>query len=188
MSWNHIDFGDYKYELLAGIKHISNCTLDLNAEYRARMKDRYDREHKIDAHRLPNVGDRVHMSFPKEKSSSKHLKLTDEWSGPFRVLEVSDNSALITNLTKNEDPFTVQHDVLILVPHKLDSSPVGAKTKRARRVNKIQRSKNTPIDSTCCRATTATDATRADNSALGLFFTCPGAGCRVYSSDHTNSY
>ncbi|KAL6738325.1 hypothetical protein Aduo_011885 [Ancylostoma duodenale] len=171
LSWNHIDFDDYKYELMAGINHISECAKELNENYKENMKQKYDARNKVDSNKLPKVGDRVYVKLPREKSSSKYPKLVDCWSGPFRVLEVSENSALLANIGKDGDPIRVQHDILIKLPDEIDNSPIETKTKRVKRGRKPKAT--VPVNDTLfCRATTA----NIDNSALSLFFVCPGAG------------
>ncbi|VDO83545.1 unnamed protein product [Heligmosomoides polygyrus] len=52
----------------------------------------------------PKVGDRVHMKVPSEKQSSRNPKLANSWEGPYRVIESSDNSALLTFTQDNREP------------------------------------------------------------------------------------
>ncbi|EYC40424.1 hypothetical protein Y032_0612g655 [Ancylostoma ceylanicum] len=181
LSWNHIDFDDYKYELLAGIQHIRECTREMNEEYRTRMKQRYDTRNNVKPDSLPKVGDRVYVKLPAEKSSSKYPKLVDSWSGPFRVLEVSENSALLANIEKNDDPIRIQHDMLIKVPHEIDDTPIRTKTKRVKRGRKSN--EDLKVKTFFSRATMASDPVLADNSALGLFYVCPDAGKRLGTND-----
>ncbi|KAK6036274.1 hypothetical protein COOONC_26221 [Cooperia oncophora] len=70
--------------------------------------------------------------MPREKALAGHPKLTIDWSGPFRVIECSDNSALITNLSKNEDPVRVQFDLLLKCPDEISDEPVKVVSKRKR--------------------------------------------------------
>ncbi|EYC28685.1 hypothetical protein Y032_0007g3355 [Ancylostoma ceylanicum] len=182
LSWNHVDFDDYKYELLTSIQHLRDCSRGMSEEYRNSMKQRYDARNKVEPSKLPRVGDRVYVRLPGEKNKSKHPKLVDCWSGPFRVIEVSENSALLSNIAKNEDPIRIQHDMVMKVPHELDDTPIETKTKRVKRGRKANKLK-TPLTSACCRATTSRDPAASDNSALGLFFTCPGSGRRLGTDD-----
>ncbi|EYC35032.1 hypothetical protein Y032_1180g3735 [Ancylostoma ceylanicum] len=180
LSWNHIDFDDYKYELMAGINHINECAKELNEHYKENMKKNYDNRFKVDPTKMPRIGDRVYVKLPREKSTSKHPKLVDSWSGPFRVLEASDNSALLASIGKNEDPIRVQHDMLIKIPQEIDNTPIETKTRR------VKRGKKSNVVSYAnqlhCRATT----TDFDNSALSPFYVCPGPGPREDDPDEYN--
>ncbi|EYC40353.1 hypothetical protein Y032_0618g710 [Ancylostoma ceylanicum] len=172
LSWNHIDFNDYKYELLACIQHVHDCVKELNQEYCKRMKRSYDSRNKTSPDKLPKVGDRVYLELPREKASTKFPKLVNNWSGPFRVLEVSDSSALITPISSNEEPIRVQHDALIILPMELDDEPVQVRTKRVARKRKHVAKVYTQNDHS--RAIQTADGRVIDNSALSIFYSCSG--------------
>ncbi|KAL6738186.1 hypothetical protein Aduo_011760 [Ancylostoma duodenale] len=63
LSWNHIDFDDYKYELMAGINHISECAKELNENYKENMKQKYDARNKVDPNKLPKGYDGKHRQL-----------------------------------------------------------------------------------------------------------------------------
>ncbi|XGW20174.1 hypothetical protein V3C99_003754 [Haemonchus contortus] len=96
------------------------------------MKKSYDRNHNV----VPNplkTGDRVYMRVPTEKGNTCHPKLVNEWTGPFRVLGVSDNSATITAITGNKDPLCIPFDQLRKLPPGVDNEPLVTNRRRAKR-------------------------------------------------------
>ncbi|VDO26642.1 unnamed protein product, partial [Heligmosomoides polygyrus] len=146
-----MDLNDYKHELLAAIHLGQECSKEINNAYTAKMKAAYDKINKTDVSRLPKVGDRVYVRLPREKANKQYPKLCEPWGGSYRVIETSDNSALLANINENVDPIRVQHDMLIILPQGIDSAPLKTSTKR--------------------RATTDGDG---DTSPLSMFYTCPG--------------
>ncbi|XGW16017.1 hypothetical protein V3C99_001455, partial [Haemonchus contortus] len=86
------------------------------------------RSHKV----VPiKEGDRVYVKIPSEKGKVSHPKLTTDWSGPYRVIESSANSALVTLIGQNKEPVRVQWDHLIKIP--IDDTPLGMEGFRGRR-------------------------------------------------------
>ncbi|EYC39508.1 hypothetical protein Y032_0653g1175 [Ancylostoma ceylanicum] len=171
LSFNCIDFDDYKHELLASIELIQTCVKELNAEYRSKMKEKYDKKNNVDRKKYPVVGDRVFIKLPREKTNAKYPKLCYEWSGPFRVLEVSGNSALLTRLNSSDEPIRIQHDMIIKVPVEIADNPIDTKTKRKARKRVCHISKvNHNTNVVHCRSNMAA----VDNSGLSLFHACPG--------------
>ncbi|KIH53147.1 hypothetical protein ANCDUO_16734 [Ancylostoma duodenale] len=61
---------------------------------------------------------------------------------------------------------------------EFDNTPGKTKTKRAKRGRKAIKAKDATQISACCRTITSRNPAVSDNSALGLFFTCPGSGRR----------
>ncbi|KAK6017264.1 hypothetical protein OSTOST_17217, partial [Ostertagia ostertagi] len=165
------------HELLAGIQLAQECTKALNDKYKTHMKNEYDKRNKIDVDKLPKVGDRVFLKLPREKAGKKYPKLSEPWGGPYRVIETSENSALISNINEKEEPIRIPFDALIVVPIEVENSVRTTRTKRKRR---RQANSNHVV----CRAT----ADGVDTSPLGLFFRCPGRhgqegdGCRYSCS------
>ncbi|KHJ97017.1 zinc knuckle [Oesophagostomum dentatum] len=170
LNLNFIDYDDYKHELLNSIQLAWESAKELNEEYRARKKDRYDTRCRVRPEKLPQVGDRVYVKAPYEKAASKYPKFCHEREGPFRVIESSENSAFFTNLLKNEEPIRIQHGQLIVLPPEIDDTPVRTKTKRTARVKKkCVQDRN--VNAVCFRS-----GDDEDSAALSLFFTCPGQG------------
>ncbi|KIH45387.1 hypothetical protein ANCDUO_24572, partial [Ancylostoma duodenale] len=134
-----------------------------------KMKERYDKQNNVDMRELPKVGDRVYVKLPREKYSQKFPKLHNEWGGPYRVIETSENSALLAHIYDDVEPIRIQHDVLIIIPKEVREAPTQTKTKRVKRRAKQNMSLRTNVVS--CRATVDHDG---DTSPLGMFFTCSG--------------
>ncbi|WKY07926.1 hypothetical protein Q1695_007431 [Nippostrongylus brasiliensis] len=128
-----VDYDDYKTNLLRGLKMAREWLAENAASYRTRMKEQYDKRwatHKTEALK---VGDRVYVRVFTEKGKAAHPKLVHDWQGPYRVLEVSQNSALVTLIGENEEPVRVPFDHLIKVPAEIDDTPVKGKTRRGKR-------------------------------------------------------
>ena len=119
LTFNHIDADEYKYELLAGIKLAQDCSRDINEKYKQRMKEAYDKRNRVDLEKLPRTGDRVFLKLPREKANKQYPKLCEPWGGPYRVVETSDNSALITHINEKEEPLRVPLDTLIVLPEEI---------------------------------------------------------------------
>ncbi|KAL6743631.1 hypothetical protein Aduo_016651 [Ancylostoma duodenale] len=125
-----IDVDDYRRELMTGMKTTYDIVRENNERYRQNMKAQYDRVNRVGNTSLPEVGDRVFMRLPAEKSKSRFPKLSSDWSGPYRVLESTETSALITDINGNSEPIKVQHDILVKIPPTIDNKPLVTKTKR----------------------------------------------------------
>ncbi|EYC04907.1 hypothetical protein Y032_0085g1856 [Ancylostoma ceylanicum] len=93
-----IDLDDYRTELMRGMQLIREEVKEYACRYREKMKNVYDSRHRVDDDKAPKVGERVFMKLSTERRKGKHPKLTCEWEGPYRVLESSENSALITKI------------------------------------------------------------------------------------------
>ncbi|XGW09034.1 hypothetical protein V3C99_011385 [Haemonchus contortus] len=130
---------DYRTDLLNGLQLIREEVRAKNENYRAKMKEVYDKRKNVDVLSLPAVGGRVFMKLPREKSRGKHPKLTIDWDGPYRVLQTDETSALITKIGSNEEAIKVQYDLLLTCPDEIPNEQMSGKTKRKRvkRVSKI---------------------------------------------------
>ncbi|EYC05726.1 hypothetical protein Y032_0080g1333 [Ancylostoma ceylanicum] len=164
LSFNHFDVDDYKHELLAGIQLAQDCSRELNEKYKKRMKAAYDKRNNVDARKLPKTGDRVLLKLPRERANKNFPKLCEPWGGPYRVIETSDNSALISNINEKEEPIRIPFDALVVVPNEVEHVQLKSKTKRVKRRQAVSKS-------IYCRATVHGDG---DTAPLGLFFCCPG--------------
>ncbi|EYC37336.1 hypothetical protein Y032_0802g2426 [Ancylostoma ceylanicum] len=167
LALHHMDLDDYKHELLAAIKLGQECAKEINEKYTQKMKETYDRRNKVDESRLPRVGDRVYVKLPREKTSRQYPKLCDPWGGPYRVIETSNNSALLASINENIDPIRVQHDMLIVLPPEIDDTPVQTKTRRKSRQKLVKIAR---VNRICFRSRPGSDG---DTSSLSIFFKCP---------------
>ncbi|EYC13631.1 hypothetical protein Y032_0043g826 [Ancylostoma ceylanicum] len=140
-------------------------------------KRNYDACNKADFSGLPR--DRVNVK-PKEKCKSEHSERIDYWSKPFRMSGFRENYAPLANIGEAKDGSS-QHDMLTKSPHKVNDTPIRTKTKHVKRGRKT--SEEHRVKTFFSRATMASDPVLADNSALGLFYVCPGAGKRLGSND-----
>ncbi|EYB84337.1 hypothetical protein Y032_0318g2346 [Ancylostoma ceylanicum] len=127
-----VDMDTYINEMLVGMKLAHAHAQAHNENARQKMKVAYDKGNRV-IERPLTLGDRVYMRVPSEKSSSKHPKLVNEWTGPFRVIDVSDNSAFLTLINADEDPKRVPFDQLRKLPRGVDDEPVQTTKRRARR-------------------------------------------------------
>lgn len=91
ISWYSMDrsLDEYKTETLQSVAEAHERVGESNERVRERMEKLYDERNKVDSKTFPKVGGRVYVLSPNEKARNAHPKLTFEWAGPFRVLEVS---------------------------------------------------------------------------------------------------
>ncbi|VDO30591.1 unnamed protein product, partial [Heligmosomoides polygyrus] len=64
------------------------------------------------------------MKIPTEKQSFSNPKLANPWEGPYRVIEVSDNSALVTLINVDRDSVRVPFDSLKKLPPGITDEPL----------------------------------------------------------------
>ncbi|ETN83732.1 integrase core domain protein [Necator americanus] len=128
-----IDYDEYKTQFFNSLKLARDCITEHAEKYRNTMKHQYDKRWRTKKSQVFSPGDRVYMKVPAEKGKSHHPKLTVDWRGPYRVLEASSNSALITLIGANEEPVRIQFDHLVKVPPDIDDTPIKGRTLRGRR-------------------------------------------------------
>lgn len=95
------------------------------------MKRYYDKAVKV-SERPFSVGERVYMRIPTEKSGPKHPKLVNECNGPFRIIELTENSAVVTPIAGNAQPLKVQFDFLKRLPVGKDNEPIQTAKQRGK--------------------------------------------------------
>ncbi|VDO96209.1 unnamed protein product [Heligmosomoides polygyrus] len=61
-------------------------------EYKAKMKEQYDKRKAVNPERLPKVGERVFLKMNAEKGASKHPKLTFDWQFPKQLMMTEDTT------------------------------------------------------------------------------------------------
>uniref|UniRef100_A0A0N4W6U3 Integrase catalytic domain-containing protein n=1 Tax=Haemonchus placei TaxID=6290 RepID=A0A0N4W6U3_HAEPC len=108
------------------------CIIFNLEEYRKKMKEQYDRRFRTHTAALIKKGDRVYVKIPSEKGKVFQPKLTTDWSGPYRVIESSANSIVVTLIGQNKEPVRVQWDRLIKIPSVIDDTLLGTKGFRTR--------------------------------------------------------
>ncbi|VDP37330.1 unnamed protein product [Heligmosomoides polygyrus] len=151
ISWYTMDknIDDYKAQMLQSVAEVHDRVREYNEEVRERMKREYDHRNRVDAKKYPKVGDRVYLLAPNEKAAHSHPKLVCEWSGPFRVLETSENSALISRIGSDVEPLGVQFDVLRVIPSCISDESIDTRTKRGKMSKKNGRRRACSITASC---------------------------------------
>ncbi|KIH68088.1 hypothetical protein ANCDUO_01577 [Ancylostoma duodenale] len=79
------------------------------------------------------IGDRVYMRTPTEKQTSTHPELTNPSERPYRVIDISDNSALVTLIHEDRERERVPLDMLRKLPRGIPADPLLAKKTRGKR-------------------------------------------------------
>lgn len=125
------DMESYVQELAVGTEVARNYALEVNEKMRQRMKSLYDKRNKVAESPL-KPGDRVYMRVPSERQPL-NPKLTNQWEGPYRVIEVSGNSALITLIGQNKDPLRIPFDKLRKLPMGMTNDPIRTVRSRGKR-------------------------------------------------------
>uniref|UniRef100_A0A7I5E5W1 CCHC-type domain-containing protein n=1 Tax=Haemonchus contortus TaxID=6289 RepID=A0A7I5E5W1_HAECO len=90
---------------------VVSCSSKQNQRARERVEQNYVKWKSV-SKRPSAVGERVYMRIPMEKASSTHPKLVNERNGPPRVIDVSDNSAMVTPEAGNVEPLKVHSSLL----------------------------------------------------------------------------
>ncbi|RCN24317.1 integrase core domain protein [Ancylostoma caninum] len=106
-----VDMDSYVQELTIATQIAREYAQEVNKKMRDRMKATYDHDKRVCVD-PPKVGERVYMKIPSEKQSSRNPKLVNPWEGPYRVIETSNNSALVTLINQNKEPVRVPFDLL----------------------------------------------------------------------------
>lgn len=122
-----IDLDSYKEGLIDCVRTAWEEAREHATKERERAKRYYDthRAEELTGNREFHVGDRVYMFEPRAKNGKTNPKLESEYSGPYRVIQVFDTSALITIIGANKEPLKIQFDMLLKVPIQFDNEPVG---------------------------------------------------------------
>lgn len=87
LSAYQLDWDDYNPELFRGMQLIRTEVREYADRYQERMKSYFDAHHVVEKERLPKVVFRVFMKLTRERCQKRHPKLSEEWYGPFRVIE-----------------------------------------------------------------------------------------------------
>ncbi|XGW03175.1 hypothetical protein V3C99_014849 [Haemonchus contortus] len=127
-----VDLESYTQEVTAATNIAREYAREESNKMRRKMKIAYDRNKRA-CTRLPKVGDRVYMKVSREKQLSQNPKLVNPWEGPYRVLETSENSALITWIEGGRDPVRVPFDTLVKLPAGVSNEPLRTATTRRKR-------------------------------------------------------
>jgi hypothetical protein len=136
LSPAHFVLEGYKYEKMAALKLARECVTERVERYNEKMKRYYDKNKKVDKCVRVAVGDRVFVRLPREKASAAFPKLTIDLSGPFRVLEFSENSVLVHEIGSKKEPIRIPFDEIVRVPEWFDDTPIKVATSRGRRGRK----------------------------------------------------
>ncbi|VDO75570.1 unnamed protein product [Heligmosomoides polygyrus] len=122
MSEYMADMESYVQELAVRTEVARNYAFEVNEKMRQRMKALYDKRNKVGESPL-KPDDRVYMRVPSDRQPL-NPKLTNQWEGPYRVIEVSGNSALITLVGQNKDPLRIPFDKLRKLPMGMTNDPI----------------------------------------------------------------
>ncbi|KAK6009174.1 integrase core domain protein [Ostertagia ostertagi] len=127
-----VDFESYTQEVAAATKIARDYARKANDKMRHKMKIAYDRDKQV-CLKTPKVGDRVYMKVPTEKQSSRNPKLVNPWEGPYRVLDISNNSALITLIDGSREAVRVPFDMLLKLPMGVSNEALRTSKTRGKR-------------------------------------------------------
>ncbi|KAH7719799.1 gagpol and env protein precursor [Aphelenchoides avenae] len=111
-----VDVDTYKMELARGMKALHEAAAERIGEQAEAMKKYYDRVHQVEKTQVFKLFDRVFVYNPNVGADRDSTKLTPQWEGPFRIVEMSDNSATVRFLGPQKLEKRVQLDFLKRVP------------------------------------------------------------------------
>ncbi|VDN21879.1 unnamed protein product [Gongylonema pulchrum] len=110
-----IDLDDYRTELLLGLQEIRSRALEHIKKEQERAKRYYDERNRVKAEQF-RVGERVLVYMPSELTTTRHPKFVHKYVVPYRILRLTDNSAIVQLIGRREQAFKVQLDHLRKVP------------------------------------------------------------------------
>ncbi|VDK65020.1 unnamed protein product, partial [Cylicostephanus goldi] len=141
-----VDLDSYVQELAVGTQIAREYARGVNEKMREQMKASYDREKGVDSRPVPpQIGDRVYMKIPGERQSYRNPKLANPWEGPYRVLDTSSNSALITLIGANKEPVRVPFDLLRKLPRGISDEPLRTRKTRGKRGRPRKKPTSDPV-------------------------------------------
>ncbi|VDO36492.1 unnamed protein product [Heligmosomoides polygyrus] len=80
-----------------------------------------------------SIGEKVYMRTSAERPGSKQPKWVSKWNRPFRITELTENSAVIKPVAANAEPLKVQCDFLKRLPIGMDNEPIRTAKQRRKR-------------------------------------------------------
>ncbi|KAK6020570.1 hypothetical protein OSTOST_13773 [Ostertagia ostertagi] len=119
-----LEYDQNKTDDLEWIEACTGLSRRTRLEVPSSAKEWYDRHWKTEKSTKFKAGDRVYVHVPTEKGASKHPKLIVPWSGPYRVIAATSNSATVTEIGTDKEPIQVPFDHTVKVPASIDDSPV----------------------------------------------------------------
>ena len=125
------DLDDFRCELMMGLYEIRKNVLSNLKNAQERMKRYWDARNHAKAD-VFKEGDRVLVFVPNAKSKSHHPKFIAEYAGEYRIKSLSQNSAEVYLIGKNEPSFKVQIDHLRKIPPEVKENDMclGASKRR----------------------------------------------------------
>ncbi|KAH7724764.1 gagpol and env protein precursor [Aphelenchoides avenae] len=106
-----VDLDTYKMEIARGMKALYEVTTERIKSQAEAMKRYYDRVNEVGKTKF-ELFDRVFVFNPNVPVDKDSSKLTPPWEGPFRIVEMSENSATVRYLGPQELEKRVQKDFL----------------------------------------------------------------------------
>lgn len=100
---------------------------------RENMKREYGKKHHVENKRFPIPGDSVFVRAPSEKGNSEFPKLTNEWDGPYRVEELSENSAKVVR-ARDKSMLQIPFEQLRMIKKELENQISETVKKRKQKV------------------------------------------------------
>ncbi|KAH7680235.1 gagpol and env protein precursor [Aphelenchoides avenae] len=116
-----VDDDSHKMNFARGMKELHELVTQRIEREAEAMKAYYDKQHGVEKTSFL-ISDRVFVYNPNIVVDKYSSKLTPQWEGPFRILELSDNSALVRYLGPRRLEKRVQLDYLRKVPHEVQEN------------------------------------------------------------------
>ena len=104
-----------------GMKELHELVTQRIEREASAMKEYYDKQHAVEKTSFL-VSDRVFVFSPNVAVDKHSTKLTPLWEGPFRILDLSENSALVRYLGPRKLEKRVQLDYLRKIPQEVQEN------------------------------------------------------------------
>nr|AAA50456.1 gag, pol and env protein precursor [Caenorhabditis elegans] len=131
---NYADMDEYKHLLTQELLKVQKIAKEHAMREQESYKSLFDQKYASKKHRFPQPGSRVLLEIPSEKLGAQCPKLVNKWSGPYRVISCSENSAEITPvLGKRKHILQIPFENLRVIPEAMPDILIVTKKGRSKK-------------------------------------------------------
>ncbi|EFO97374.1 hypothetical protein CRE_16625 [Caenorhabditis remanei] len=130
-----VDVDEYKLRHAEQMHLAQEAAREHMKKERESMKESFDEKHNVAGRKFPVVGDRVMVKIPAEKLGARNAKLVNEWKGPYRVVETTENSASV-QFMGGEEKLWIPWEQLRKVPKEIVDMKCETSARRGQRGRK----------------------------------------------------
>uniref|UniRef100_A0A8R1IRF9 Integrase-type domain-containing protein n=1 Tax=Caenorhabditis japonica TaxID=281687 RepID=A0A8R1IRF9_CAEJA len=128
-----VDLDDYRYRHAEQMQMAHEEAREHVRKEHEAAKKWFDNKHKVQNRKFPIMGDRVLVKVPAEKLGARNPKLVNEWRGPYRVVNTTENSAEVVPILGGGEKLWVPWEQTRVVPVEVPDVQIETKKKRGKR-------------------------------------------------------